>query len=134
MGTAVQLWINMADSIVSEENRVYPDSLACIGNTPLVRLNKVSKDLKCELWAKCEFFNSGGSVKDRIGRRMVEEGLKDGSWKTGDLLIEPTSGNTGIGLALSCAVRDLECCVTMPKKMSLEKVMILRVLSKLTSH
>merc|ERR1712232_410638 len=63
-------------SVYSEENRVYENVLGAIGNTPVVRLGKIEKELKCELYAKCEFFNSGGSVKDRIGRRMVEEGEK----------------------------------------------------------
>merc|ERR1711879_1134935 len=115
-------------SLYSEENRVYEDVLGAIGNTPVVRLGKIEKELKCELWAKCEFFNAGGSVKDRIGKRMVIEGEKAGTWKPGDILIEPTSGNTGIGLSLASAVRGYKALITMPKKMSNEKIAVLRAL------
>lgn len=78
-----------------------------IGNTPLVRCAKLEKlyGLDCELYAKCEFFNAGGSVKDRIGKKMVEDAEKSGRIKPGDTLIEPTSGNTGIGLALAAAIK-----------------------------
>ena len=78
-----------------------------IGNTPLVRCRKLEKlyGLTCELYAKCEFFNAGGSVKDRIGKKMVEDAEKSGRIKPGDTLIEPTSGNTGIGLALAAAIK-----------------------------
>jgi cystathionine beta-synthase len=74
------------------------------------------------LVAKCEYFNAGGSVKDRIGYRMVEEAERDGTLKPGDTVIEPTSGNTGIGLALACAVKNYRCIIVMPEKMSKEKV------------
>jgi cystathionine beta-synthase len=99
-----------------------------IGNTPLVRINSIAKaaGLKCELLAKCEFFNAGGSVKDRIGYRMVEDAEKSGRLKKGDVLIEPTSGNTGIGLALAAAVKGYRCIIVMPEKMSQEKVDVLR--------
>lgn len=76
-----------------------------IGGTPMVRINKVSKGLECELLAKCEFFNAGGSVKDRIGKQMVEDAERSGKIKPGDTLIEPTSGNTGIGIALAAATK-----------------------------
>ncbi|KAF9315977.1 hypothetical protein BG003_002436 [Podila horticola] len=101
-----------------------------IGNTPLVRLNKIAKSegLQCELLAKCEFFNAGGSVKDRIGRRMVEEAEKDGRLKPGCTIIEPTSGNTGIGLALAAAVKGYRTIITLPEKMSQEKVDVLKAL------
>ena len=115
-------------SLYSEENRVYENVLGAIGNTPVVRLQKIEKELKCELWAKCEFFNAGGSVKDRIGKRMVEVGEKEGKWKPGDTLIEPTSGNTGIGLSLASAVLGYKPLITMPKKMSNEKIAVLRAL------
>ncbi len=98
--------------------------LDMIGNTPLVHLANLSKDLniKCNLYAKCEFFSAGGSIKDRIALRMVEEAEKAGTLKPGDYVIEPTSGNTGIGLALTCAVKGYKCIIVMPEKMSKEKV------------
>jgi len=101
-----------------------------IGRTPVVRLNHVGKDdgLECELLAKCEFFNSGGSVKDRIGLRMVEDAEKTGRIKPGDTLIEPTSGNTGIGLALAAAIKGYRMIITLPEKMSQEKVDVLKAL------
>lgn len=101
-----------------------------IGNTPLVRLNRIpqSENIDCEILVKCEFFNAGGSVKDRIGKRMVEDAEKEGRIKPGDTLIEPTSGNTGIGLALAAAVKGYRMIVTMPEKMSQEKVDVLKAL------
>ncbi|KAL3659941.1 hypothetical protein V7S43_015242 [Phytophthora oleae] len=109
---------------------VLPDILAAIGQTPMVRVNNISKKahLQCELLAKCEFFNAGGSVKDRIGRRMVEDAEAAGRIKPGDTLIEPTSGNTGIGLALAAAIKGYRCIITLPEKMSLEKVNVLKAL------
>lgn len=97
-----------------------------IGNTPLVKLNRVTEGLKCELLAKCEFFNAGGSVKDRIGLRMIEDAERTGRIKKGDTLIEPTSGNTGIGLALAAAIKGYRMIITLPEKMSQEKVDVLK--------
>ncbi len=102
--------------------------LQAIGNTPTVKLNSVGKELDCELYAKCEFFNAGGSVKDSIGRRMVAEAEKSGRLKPGDTIIEPTSGNTGIGLALTAAVKGYRCIIVMPEKMSMEKQVVLEAL------
>lgn len=102
--------------------------LNAIGNTPIVRLNHVGSELPCQLFAKCEFLNAGGSLKDRIGWFMVEEAEKSGRIKPGDTLIEPTSGNTGIGLALAAAVKGYRVIITMPEKMSREKQVVLEAL------
>ena len=99
-----------------------------IGNMPTVKLNSVGCELACDLYVKCEFFNAGGSVKDRIGLRMVEKAEKSGRIKPGDTLIEPTSGNTGIGMALTAAVKGYRCIIVMPEKMSKEKQVILEAL------
>jgi cystathionine beta-synthase len=101
-----------------------------IGNTPLVRLNKIpaSYGIECDVYAKVELFNAGGSVKDRIGLRMIEEAERSGRIKPGDTLIEPTSGNTGIGLALVGAMKGYKTIITLPEKMSAEKVSVLRAL------
>ena len=107
-----------------------PNVLEFIGNTPLIQINKIgqSEGLECTLLAKCEFFNAGGSVKDRIAKRMVEDAEKAGLLKPGDTIIEPTSGNTGIGLALAAAVKGYRCIIVLPEKMSAEKVDTLRAL------
>ncbi|KAL6115289.1 cbs [Pungitius sinensis] len=107
---------------------ILPNILHRIGDTPLVRINKIPKvfGLKCELLAKCEFFNAGGSVKDRTSLRMVEDAERAGLLKPGDTIIEPTSGNTGIGLALAAAVKGYRCIIVMSEKMSVEKVDVLR--------
>ncbi|KAF9575741.1 hypothetical protein EC968_001932 [Mortierella alpina] len=112
------------------EPAILSNILEHIGNTPLVRIDKIAKSegLECELLAKCEFFNAGGSVKDRIGRRMVEEAERDGRLKPGYTIIEPTSGNTGIGLALAAAVKGYRTIITLPEKMSQEKVDVLKAL------
>ena len=99
-----------------------------IGDTPIVKLDKVGSALKCNLFAKCEYLNPGGSVKDRIGLRMINEAEKSGQIKPGDTLIEPSSGNTGIGLALAAAVKGYKLIITMPEKMSMEKEVVLKAL------
>ncbi|KAL1958098.1 hypothetical protein VTO42DRAFT_5138 [Malbranchea cinnamomea] len=102
-----------------------------IGNTPLVRLNRLPQSLgiQAQVYAKLEYFNAGGSVKDRIALRMIEEAERSGRIKPGDTLIEPTSGNTGIGLALVGAVKGYKTIITLPEKMSAEKVAVLRALN-----
>ena len=102
--------------------------LAAIGKTPIVPLNKIGRKLNCSLYGKCEFLNPGGSVKDRIGINMIEEAEKKKLIKPGDTLIEPTSGNTGIGLALAAAVKGYKVIITMPEKMSHEKQVVLEAL------
>lgn len=102
--------------------------LDAIGKTPLVRFNRVAKELDCEMYGKCEFLNPGGSVKDRIGISMLDDAEKRGLVKPGDTLIEATSGNTGIGLALAAAVKGYHLIITMPEKMSHEKQVVLEAL------
>jgi len=102
--------------------------LSAIGNTPVVKLNHVGSDLECDLYGKCEYFNAGGSVKDRIGKNMIEKAELEGKIKPGDTLIEPTSGNTGIGMALVAAVKGYKMIITMPEKMSKEKEVVLKAL------
>uniref|UniRef100_A0A914CK10 cystathionine beta-synthase n=1 Tax=Acrobeloides nanus TaxID=290746 RepID=A0A914CK10_9BILA len=96
----------------------------------MVKLNKIPKQfgVECDVYAKCEFLNPGGSIKDRIAVRMIEMAEKCGRLKPGMTIIEPTSGNTGIGLALVCAIKDYNCIITMPIKMSKEKEVILKAL------
>ncbi len=94
----------------------------------MVRLSRIGRDLPCELLGKCEFLNPGGSLKDRIGVRMLLDAERDGRIKPGDTLIEPTSGNTGIGLAMAAAVRGYRMIITLPEKMSQEKQVVLEAL------
>ncbi len=111
-----------------KHNAILDSILDAIGNTPLVRFRSIGHKTGCEILAKCEFTNAGGSVKDRIGKRMVEEAQKAGRIKPGDTLIEPTSGNTGIGMALAAAVYGYRMIITMPEKMSREKQVVLEAL------
>ena len=107
---------------------IHKNILSTIGNTPIVKLNKIGSELLCEMYAKCEFFNPGGSIKDRIGWKMVEDAESEGRIKPGDTLIEPTSGNTGQGIALASAIKGYRCIITMPEKMSKEKQIALEAL------
>lgn len=107
---------------------IHENILSTIGDTPVVKINKIAKNLDCNVFAKCEFFNPGGSVKDRIGWNMVKEAELSGRIKPGDTLIEPTSGNTGQGIALAAAVKGYKCIITMPEKMSKEKQIALEAL------
>jgi len=105
--------------------RIKDNITQLVGNTPLVRLGKIGKGLPGELVAKLEFFNPCGSVKDRIAVAMIEEAEKQGLLKTGSLVVEPTSGNTGIGLAFVCAERGYHLLLTMPESVSVERRKIL---------
>ena len=102
--------------------------LGAIGKTPIVKFNRIGAELDCDLYGKCEYLNAGGSVKDRIGKNMVEKAESEGRIKPGDTLIEPTSGNTGIGMALVAAVKGYRMIITMPEKMSQEKEVVLKAL------
>ncbi len=97
------------------------DTLGQIGNTPLVRLNRLAGPDSATVWGKLEGANPGGSVKDRIARAMIEQAEADGAIRPGDTLVEPTSGNTGIGLSLVCTVRGYRLILTMPDTMTLER-------------
>jgi len=110
--------------------QICDSALDLIGCTPMVRMSRLAKhlDVECELLAKCEFFNAGGSVKDRIAKRMIEEAEKSGRIKPGDILIEPTSGNTGIGLCLAAALKGYRQIICLPQKMSGEKVNTMKCL------
>jgi cystathionine beta-synthase len=106
--------------------RPFDDVLGTIGWTPLVRLNRVIDGAITPVYAKAEFFNPGGSVKDRIGLAMIEAAERAGELKPGGTIVEGTSGNTGIGLAIAAAIKGYRCIFTMPDKMSQEKVRLLR--------
>ena len=107
---------------------IHENILTTIGSTPVVRMNKIGTELRCDLFSKCEYFNPGGSIKDRIGWKMVQDAEDEGRIKPGDTLIEPTSGNTGQGIALAAAVKGYKCIITMPEKMSKEKQIALEAL------
>ena len=106
--------------------RPYGDVLETIGWTPLVRLRRVVDDARTPVWGKAEFFNPGGSVKDRIGTAIIEEAEREGRLEPGGTVVEGTSGNTGVGLALAAAVKGYRCVFTIPDKMSDEKVRLLK--------
>ena len=106
--------------------RIYDDITQCIGNTPLIRLRKVVGDAKATVVGKLENFNPLWSVKDRIGVAMIDAGEKAGKITKDTVIIEPTSGNTGIGLAFVCAARGYKLIVTMPESMSLERRRLLK--------
>ncbi len=108
--------------------RVYNDIVETVGRTPLVRLNKVTAGLPATLLLKCEFFNPLGSVKDRIGMAMIEDAERRGVLKRDTVIIEPTSGNTGIALAFVAAARGYQLILTMPETMSLERRTLLAML------
>jgi cystathionine beta-synthase len=113
---------------VPSHTKPYGDILETIGWTPLVRLNRVTQGIRTPVYAKAEFFNPGGSVKDRIGIAMIEAAEREGRLKPGGLIVEATSGNTGVGLAIAAAVKGYRCIFTMPDKMSQEKARLLRAL------
>jgi len=103
----------------------HPDITQLIGRTPLVRLNRLTKPGSATIYAKVESFNPGGSVKDRICLNMIDEAERQGKLKPGGTIVEPTSGNTGIGLALVAAVRGYKLILVMPESMSMERASLL---------
>jgi cystathionine beta-synthase len=104
----------------------YPTVLELVGNTPIVRLDSVGRDVEPQLLAKLEYVNPGGSVKDRIGLAMIEKAEAEGKLRPGGTIVEPTSGNTGVGLAIAAAKKGYRCIFVMPDKMSQEKISMLR--------
>ena len=106
--------------------RVYDNIIEALGGTPLVRLHHLTGNIRTPVYAKLEMMNPGGSIKDRIGIRMIEEAERRGWLKPGGTIVEPTSGNTGVGLAMAAAVRGYRCIFVMPDKISTEKVQLLR--------
>lgn len=111
---------------MSNDLEITKNILETIGVTPLVRLNRIPDPGAAEILAKLEFLNPGGSVKDRIALAMLNDAEEKGILKQGSTVIEPTSGNTGIGLAMVCAVKGYKCILTMPETMSLERIYILK--------
>jgi len=107
---------------------IYNNAAETVGNTPLVRLNRLSEGLGAEVIAKLEFFNPLNSVKDRIGKAMIEAAEADGRLKKGGVIVEPTSGNTGIALAFVARAKGYRCILTMPESMSLERRKLLKLL------
>ncbi len=110
----------------SKDRRVFNSILGAMGNTPLVRLARIAKDLPVPLYAKLEFMNPGGSVKDRVGANIIEQAEKRGELKPGGTIVEATSGNTGVGLAIAAALKGYKTIFVMPDKMSNEKILLLR--------
>jgi cystathionine beta-synthase len=106
--------------------RQYPTVIDLVGGTPIVRLDRVSRDVPGTILAKLEFLNPGGSNKDRIGLAMIEAAERDGKLRPGGTIVEPTSGNTGVGLAIAAAQKGYRCIFVMPDKMSQEKISMLR--------
>lgn len=114
------------DLPISDSLRVYDNILQTIGKTPLVRLDRVSRELTCPLYAKVEYFNPGGSVKDRIALNIITEAEQSKRLLPGGTVVESTSGNTGLGLAMVCAIKGYKSVFVMPDKMSQEKIQLLR--------
>src|ERR671921_2974013 len=110
----------------SRHRRVYDDVVQTIGWTPLIRLNRVTRGTRTPVYGKADFFNPGGSVKDRIGMPIIERAEREGRLKPGGTIVEGTSGNTGVGLAIAAAIKGYKCIFTMPDKMSQEKVRLLK--------
>ena len=102
--------------------------LDLIGNTPMIRLDRTARDLECTLLGKLELFNPGGSSKDRIALKMIETAERDGRLLPGGTIVEPTSGNTGVGLAIVAASRGYRCVFVCPDKVAADKIALLRAL------
>ena len=109
-------------------SKIYNSIVDTVGNTPLVKINQITEGLSADIYLKCEFFNPLASVKDRIGRAMIEAAEAAGRLSADSVVVEPTSGNTGIALAFVCAAKGYKLVLTMPETMSLERRVLLRML------
>ena len=116
----------VVSSVISMDDRIYDNICQLIGKTPVIRLNRLPKKGWAEMLVKLESFNPGGSVKDRIGLSMIEAAERDGALKPGGTIVEPTSGNTGIGLAMVAASKGYKVILTMPEEYSVERITLLR--------
>src|SRR6202048_8727 len=112
--------------MMMRHRRPYDSVLETIGWTPLIRLHRITRGIRTPVYGKADFFNPGGSVKDRIGIPIIEQAERDGTLKPGGTIVEGTSGNTGVGLAIAAALKGYKCIFTMPDKMSQEKVRLLK--------
>src|ERR1700744_1805978 len=101
---------------------LHENILKVIGNTPIVRLNRVTSGAEANFFVKLEFMNPGGSIKDRIGWWMIEDAEREGLLRPGGTIVEGTSGNTGVGLAIAAAIKGYKCVFVLPDKMSQEKI------------
>ncbi len=106
----------------------YPDILSLVGWTPLVRLNRITEGIRTPVYGKCEFMNPGGSVKDRIGRAIVDRAEREGALRPGGVIVEATSGNTGLALAMVASIRGYRCIFVVPDKVAPEKIRLLEAL------
>ncbi|MFN8375850.1 MAG: cystathionine beta-synthase [Anaerolineae bacterium] len=115
-----------ADPAMEATPQIHDNVLGTMGNTPMVRLSRVTRGVRAQIIGKVEYFNPGGSVKDRIGITIIEDAERKGLLKPGGTIVESTSGNTGVGLAIAAAVKGYKCVFVMPDKMSEEKIRVLR--------
>ncbi|MEL6306755.1 MAG: cystathionine beta-synthase [Chloroflexota bacterium] len=115
-----------AESDMPQSPRIYKNILETMGNTPLVELNSIGRGVRCKILVKVEYFNPGSSVKDRIGIRIIEDAEDRGLLQPGGTIVEATSGNTGVGLAMAAIIKGYKCVFVMPDKMSQEKISVLR--------
>jgi cystathionine beta-synthase len=126
MATTAASMTNAGPACSASGDHIHPNVISALGHTPLVRFNSITRGIRTPVVAKLEMLNPGGSVKDRIGIRMIEEAERKGWLKPGGTIVEPTSGNTGVGLAMAATVKGYSCIFVMPDKVAPEKVALLR--------
>src|SRR5687768_9812118 len=122
MATTAASMTNAGPAGSTSGEQIHPNVISALGHTPLVRFNSITRGIRTPVVAKLEMLNPGGSVKDRIGIKMIEEAERKGWLKPGGTIVEPTSGNTGVGLAMAAAVKGYRCVFVMPDKVAPEKV------------